>query len=145
MNSQRRFLDSASSPWLLRSLAIAVLGLTSAISVLASADGPTQPDPPVPLEGPVRMASVATNAADREPDCRCGVLHARDIESRVEGHVERWEALSRNAMQKPARTARHHRSDALHGTSFVEGVVGFPVRQFRLAADTPEDDGAGSD
>jgi len=122
-----------------------VLGLTSAVSVLALADGPTQPDPPVPLEGPVRMASVAAGVADREPDCRCGVLHARDIESRVEGHVERWEALSRGATQKQARTPRHHHSDALHGTRFVEGMVGFPVRQFRLAADTPGDDGAGSD
>lgn len=119
--------------------------------MLAAADGPTQPDPPVSLDTPVLLAAVdqrvserdavSQRVADREPDCRCGVLHARDMESRIEGHVEQWESLARD----PARRAPAQRAVPLHTTSFVEGVVGFPVRQFRLASDTPGDDGAGSD
>ena len=139
MNSQRFApLSKPSLPFL--RLAIGALCMTGGISILAFADGPIQPDPPVPLEGPARLIA----AADREPDCRCGVLHARDIESRVAGHVERWESLRAPA---PAgrTTPRQRRSEGLHPTTFAEGVVGFPMRQFRLAADTPGDDGAGSD
>jgi len=116
--------------------------MTGGISVLAFADGPTHPDPPVPLERAAQVIAAATAPANREPDCRCAVLHARDIESRVEGHVERWEALTRaSGLTQPAKP----RADALRSTRFVEGVVGFPVAQFRLASDTPGDDGAGSD
>jgi hypothetical protein len=151
MNSQRSPLYPTPSRWPLRSVAFAALWLTGGLSVLAAADGPTQPDPPVPLERPVLLAAVdqrgaereaaGQRVADREPDCRCGVLHARDIESRIEGHVEQWESLARD----PARRVAPQRAVPLHTTSFVEGVVGFPVRQFRLASDTPGDDGAGSD
>jgi hypothetical protein len=92
--------------------------------------------PAVVAQAPARAAPVS----DRDLDCRCAVLHSRDIESRVEGHVERWEALSRAAeAMRPATRDQL----ALAHTSFVDGVVGFPMHQFRLAAD--EDDGAGSD
>ncbi|HSV18217.1 MAG TPA: hypothetical protein VLR71_07390 [Casimicrobiaceae bacterium] len=107
------------------------------MSLLAFADGPTQPDPPVPLERANRVMAVS---AERDLDCHCAVLRARDIESRVEGHIERWEALSRAAQSRSTASGHARR---VHMTSLVEGIVGFPVRQFRLAAD--EDDGAGSD
>jgi hypothetical protein len=136
MNAQAR---TRSSRWLVRSTLVAGLCLGGAISLLAFADGPTQPDPPVPLE---RATHAVALSAERDLDCRCAVLHARDIESRVEGHVERWEALSRAAQARSAAMRRG--SASVHLTSLVEGVVGFPVRQFRLAADDP-DDGAGSD
>jgi hypothetical protein len=144
MNSQPSPKQSPPSTWRLRPVAVGLLCVTGGISLLAFAGG-TQPDPPVPLDRPMLLAAStkAAAAADREPDCRCGVLHARDIESRIEGHVERWEAMSRGA--QPAR-AEPRRSGALHMTSLVEGVVGFPVRQYRLAADVDEaDDGAGND
>jgi hypothetical protein len=63
-----------------------------------------------------------------------------EVSRRIEGHVERWEALSRAAQQM--RPAAREQLAVAH-TSFVDGVVGFPMHQFRLAAD--EDDGAGSD
>jgi hypothetical protein len=103
-------------------------------TVVARADGP-MPDPPVPAEAVVRMQLAA---AEREPDCRCAVLHARDIESRIDGHVERFEQQTRTHARHADKRAR-----ALHGTAFVEGVTGFPVRQFRLATDI-SDDGAGT-
>ena len=118
------------SRWVVRAATSA--GLVLCASLAAWADGPI-PDPPVPAEVVVRMHLAA---AEREPDCRCGVLHARDIESRVDGHVERFEARSRT----PAHKKRSH---ALHGGAFAEGVTGFPVRQFRLAKDA-SDDGAGT-
>ena len=120
------------SRWSVRAAASA--GLVLCAAVVARADGP-MPDPPVPAEAVVRMHLAA---ADREPDCRCAVLHARDIESRVDGHVERFEAQSRTPPHH-----RHKRASPLHGTPFVEGVTGFPVREYRLASDT-SDDGAGS-
>ena len=136
MNSKHATPPSR-SPWFLRPAATGMLCVTAGLSFLAFA-GTNQPDPPVPIE---RMAT----ASSAVPDCRCAVLHARDIESRVEGHVERWEAMSmaRSAqVQPPTRTA----AVRTHMTSFVEGVVGFPVRQYRLAADADSmDDGAGSD
>ena len=47
-------------------------------SVIASADGPSQPDPPVPAELVMQFPLARTVVADagREPDCRCAVLHA---------------------------------------------------------------------
>ena len=158
MNSQRPSLGSTGPSRLPRPLAIGLLALCSGISLLAFADGPTQPDPPVPLEGmarpallaqasvrpiaqaPARAAPVTVTVGDRDLDCRCAVLHSRDMESRIEGHVERWEALSRAA--QGMRPATRDQLAVAH-TSFVDGVVGFPMHQFRLAAD--EDDGAGSD
>jgi hypothetical protein len=136
MNSKHA-IPRSRSPWFLRPAATGMLCVTAGLSFLAFA-GTNQPDPPVPIE---RMASIAA----AEPDCRCAVLHARDMESRVEGHVERWEAMSlaRTAtLQPPTRTA----AARVHMTSLVEGIVGFPVRQYRLAADADSvDDGAGSD
>src|SRR6478752_612712 len=125
MNSQRLATRSTPCMPLLRRVVVGIVCMTGGISVLAFADGPTQPDPPVPLERAAQLVAAATTPADhrgaperlsREPDCRCGVLHARDIESRVEGHVERWEALTR------ASGAAKPRTHALRSTSFVEGV-----------------------
>ena len=90
---------------------------------LAFADTPV-PDPPVPDEGPFVMAS-ADSAAD--PDWRRAPIQARDLESQVDRHVAQWQALhtARDAgLKLPAR----HKN-------IVEGVVGFPVRHYRLAAD----------
>ena len=122
------------SRWSVRAAA-ASAGLVLCAAVVARADGPI-PDPPVPAEAVIRMHLAA---ADRDPDCRCAVLHTRDMESRVDGHVERFEAQSRT----PPRHHRHKRASPLHGTSFVEGMTGFPVREFRLASDV-SDEGAGS-
>ena len=145
MNSQRSPLRFAFPPSRFpRSFAVIALALTGGVSLLAVADGMTQPDPPVPIDGPAQKIALAQRDAPRDLDCRCAVLHARDIESRVEGHVERFEALSSAPAAKPterALTARHARH--LHLATYVEGVVGFPVRDFRLAADP--DDAAGSD
>ena len=134
MNSQPR---KTRFPSFLTPALITGLCLGAGVSVLAFADGPIQPDPPVPLE---RASHVVS--ADRDLDCRCAVLHARDMESRIEGHVAQWEALSRGA-QTHAPALRQVRAKG-HLTSLVEGIVRFPVRQFRLAADEA-DDGAGSD
>jgi hypothetical protein len=129
MNTNRLALH-----WVAHAVAAAAFIVLATASTPLRADGPV-PDPPIPAES-VPVMHLAS--ADREPDCRCAVLHARDIESRVDGHVERFEAQSR------APAHRHdHRARALHGTQFVEGVVGFPVRNFRLAADA-SDDGAGT-
>ena len=102
------------------------------MSLLAFADGPTQPDPPVPLE---RANRVMALSAERDLDVQLG-----EVVLRGEGHIERWEALSRAAQSRSTASGHARR---VHMTSLVEGIVGFPVRQFRLAAD--EDDGAGSD
>ena len=122
------------SSLLLRFAGGTVLALCAGASVIASADGPSQPDPPVPAElvmqFPLARAVVAD--ADREPDCRCAVLHARDMESRVEGHFERWQSMPRTT-QDGERVAKH--ALPLRLSSFVEGVVGFPVRHYRLALD----------
>jgi hypothetical protein len=134
MNSQPR--KTRFSSFLTPAL-VAGLCLGGGVSVLAFADGPIQPDPPVPLERASQVVSP-----DRDLDCRCAVLHARDIESRVEGHVAQWEARSRAAQL--AVPASRPTSAKAHLTSLVEGIVGFPVQQFRLAADDT-DDGAGSD
>ena len=135
MNSRRLPLRFAAIPSrFLRPLAVGLLALSGGVSVLAVADGLNQPDPPVPLEGPVRKVALV----QRDLDCRCAVLYARDMESRVEGHVERFEAMSSAPAQ---RAPAAHR---VHVASYVEGVVGFPVRQFRLAADEA-DEAAGSD
>lgn len=123
------------SRWSVRAAA-ASAGLVLCAAAVARADGPV-PDPPVPVEAVTRMHLAA---ADREPDCRCAVLHARDIESRIDGHVERFEAQSRTP---PRLHHRHKRGSALHGASFVEGVTGFPMREFRLASET-SDEGAGT-
>jgi hypothetical protein len=106
-------------------------------TVVARADGPV-PDPPVPAEG---VARVHLAAAELEPDCHCAVLHARDIESRIDGHVERFEQQTRMHTRNVDKRAQ--RARALHGPAFVEGFTGFPVRQFRLATDI-SDDGAGT-
>ena len=138
MDSQRSTLRFPSSPTRFpRSLAlVVVVAVTGGASLLATADGMTQPDPPVPLERPVHKVVLA----QRDLDCRCAVLHARDMESRIEGHVERFEALS---SAPPAQRAAASRARHLHVATYMEGMVGFPVRQFRLAADP--DDAAGSD
>ena len=85
--------------------------LGGGVSLLAFADGPTQPDPPVPLE---RANRIMTVSGERDLDCRCAVLRARDIESRVEGHVERWEALSRAAHTPRLEVERAHLHGAIH-------------------------------
>jgi hypothetical protein len=91
--------------WAVRTAASA--GLVLCATVVARADGP-MPDPPVPAEAVARMHLAA---AERDPDCRCAVLHARDIESRIDGHVERFEQqthVERTAgRQARARVARH--------------------------------------
>jgi hypothetical protein len=119
------------------------VALTGGVSLLAAADGMTQPDPPVPLERPAQKVAYAAG----DLDCRCAVLHARDMEGRIDGHVERFEALS--SAPPLQRAAAGEAAPRLHLANVVEGVVGFPVRQFRLAADADSDgdvdDGAGSD
>lgn len=145
MNSQRSPLRSASSPTrFLRPVAVTLLALCGGASVLALADSTTtQPDPPVPLESPAQKVAFAQRNVQGDLDCRCAVLHARDMESRIEGHVERFEALS--AAPSPEIADPGHARDVhlAHLASYVEGVVGFPVRDFRLADDA--DDAAGSD
>jgi len=117
---------------LARASALAAFAAT-ALSGVALADGPTQPDPPVPMEA--IPASSALPAADtQEPDCRCSALYARDLEGRIEGHVERWESLPRSSATAE-RARMRARATPLHTASFVEGVVGFPLHDFRLAAD----------
>ena len=122
--------------FLLRLGAGAVLTLCAGASVIASADGPSQPDPPVPAELVMQfpLAPTVVADADREPDCRCAILHARDIESRVEGHVERWQSMPRT-VEDAERARAANRVRPLRLSSFVEGVVGFPVRHYRLALD----------
>jgi len=113
-----------------------VLALCAGASVIASADGPSQPDPPVPAELVMQLplARTVVADADREPDCRCAVLHARDIESRVEGHVERWQSMPRT-MEDAERDRVANQVIPLRLSSYVDGVVGFPVRHYRLALD----------
>jgi hypothetical protein len=123
------------SAFFLRLGAGAVLALCAGASVIASADGPSQPDPPVPAELVMQFPLARTvAAADREPDCRCAVLHARDIESRVEGHFERWQSMPRTADDEE-RDRVANQAVPLRLSSYVEGVVGFPVRHYRLALD----------
>ena len=124
------------SSLLLRFGAGAVLALCAGASVIASADGPSQPDPPVPAELVMQfpLARTAVADADREPDCRCAVLHARDMESRVEGHFERWQSMPRTTQDSERERVAGH-ALPLRLSSFVEGVVGFPVRHYRLALD----------
>ena len=117
--------------WTARAAASAAMVLCA--TVVARADGP-MPDPPIPAEAVVRMHLAA---AEREPDCHCAVLHARDIESRIDGHVERFEQTRAHARHADKRAR------ALRGGAFVEGVTGLPVRQFRLTTDV-SDDGAGT-
>ena len=140
MNSPRSSLRFAfPPPRFPRSVALLLLAVTAGVSLLATADGMTQPDPPVPLEGVAQKVALVGRAPARDLDCRCAVLYARDIESRIEGHVERYEALSSAPAAQHAATRTRH----VHVASYVEGMVGFPVHSFRLTAD--EDDGAGSD
>jgi hypothetical protein len=123
------------SSFLLRFAGGAVLALTAGASVIAAADSPSQPDPPVPAEVVMQHPlAVATTAGEREPDCRCAVLHARDIESRIDGHVARWQSMPRTA-EDAERERVATRVVPLRLTAFVEGVVGFPVRHYRLALD----------
>ena len=143
MNSQRSPLRFATTPSrFLRPVAVALLAVCGGVSVLALADGTIQPDPPVPVESPAVSVAFAQRAAQPDLDCRCAVLHARDIESRVEGHVERFEALSAATSAQYASPGPPH-ARKVHLANYVEGVVGFPVRDFRLAGDA--DDAAGSD
>jgi hypothetical protein len=107
-------------PAMLTAVALAAGGVA-----LAFADGPL-PDPPVPPEAPLVIASADA------PNGLCGALRARDLESQVDRHVEQWQALHASHDAKPQR--------GLHPGNLVEGVVGYPVRHFRLAAD---DDPAG--
>lgn len=99
---------------------------------LAFAGAPI-PDPPVPAEAIAHWQDITRPAladAAPDPDCRCGALRARDLESRVDGHVERWEAMEHGAPRAQPQPRRR-----LHAKNLVEGVVGFPVRHYRLAAD----------
>jgi hypothetical protein len=175
-------------------LAAAAIG-AAALSTAALADGPTQPDPPIPPEAhggsgdAVLLASatdvrgaqvrrdrtragspavratthagashanaaatlqpVASSAVVAEPDCRCGALFVRDLERRVEGHVERWEALSRHggtvvaqardggndpapAAMMPAGSPRVDGGNLYLAALLVDGMVGFPLHDFRL-------------
>ena len=123
------------SAFLFRTATGVVLALCAGASVIASADGPSQPDPPVPAELVVNRPLPADAVADREPDCRCAVLHARDIESRVDGHVERWQAMAARTPADVERDRAAGRTIPLRLTAFVEGVVGFPVRHYRLAVE----------
>jgi len=112
-----------------------VLALTAGASVIAAADGLSQPDPPVPAELAMQHPlAVSMTAGEREPDCRCAVLHTRDIESRVDGHVERWQSMPRTPTAQRERVAGGG-VVPLRFTAFVEGMVGFPVRHYRLAVD----------
>jgi hypothetical protein len=155
-------------------LAAAAFG-AAVLSTSALAGGPAQPDPPVPPEAragsdaPVLLASAqgVTHAARTrvradpravaEPDCRCGALYARDLERRVEGHVERWEAMRHDSgtASEPMATAAtvtmpplvsppvatvtpvvlHVDNGApVHLTALlVDGMLGFPLHDFRLA------------
>jgi len=153
-------------------LAAAALG-AALLSTSALAGGPAQPDPPVPPEAragsdaPVLLASAqgatremrtrvrAAPRAVAEPDCRCGALYARDLERRVEGHVERWEAMHSGTASDPMATAATvtvlplvsppvviATPAVLHVDNFapvhltallVDGMLGFPLHDFRLA------------
>jgi hypothetical protein len=149
-------------------LAAAALG-AAVLSPSVLAGGPTQPDPPVPAEAhagsdaPMLLASAedvtreartrAARTGIAEPDCRCGALYVRDLERRVEGHVERWEAMrldsamSRQpmAMVAPVTVAPpvalatpvvlhvDARAPVHLAASLVDGMVGFPLHDFRLA------------
>jgi hypothetical protein len=108
---------------------VVAVALAAGGVALAFADTPL-PDPPVPPEAPLIIASADVPSAT---DCPCGALRGRDLESQVDRHVEQWQALHGQHDGKP-----QHR---LHSRNLVEGFVGFPVRHFRLAAD---DDPAGT-
>jgi hypothetical protein len=114
----------------LGAVTLMAIGLAAGGVALAFADTPV-PDPPVPDEGPFVMAS----ADPADADCGCmaqarGTLQVRDIQGQVDRHVAQWQALH-TARDENAK--RH-----LRPKNIVEGVVGFPVRHYRLAAD---DDG----
>jgi hypothetical protein len=119
------------------------------LSAPVLAEGPT-PDPPIPPElvrQPLMLASaqptrvhrvaIATPAgADAvellEPDCRCSALYMRDLGRRVEGHVERWESLPR--LRAPAAAPLEGAMTAyVHMAAFVDGMVGFPLHNYRLS------------
>ena len=104
------------------------IGLALGGIALAFAEPPI-PDPPVPIDGTLLIASAG---ATSDVDCGCAALRKNDLQSQVDRHVEHWQA-----MHDP-RGASGRR---LHPRNLVEGVVGFPVRHFRLAAD---EDGTGT-
>jgi hypothetical protein len=129
-------------------LAVAALA-AAALSAPVLATGPT-PDPPVPpetLRDPVRLASAEAVSVRpvrmvqpvqhelpelAEPDCRCSALFVRDLSRRIEGHVERWESLPRTA--EPAAAPLTGALPAyVQLAAFVDGVVGFPLHDNRLA------------
>lgn len=124
----------------------------AALSAPVLANGPT-PDPPIPpevMQPPIVLASaealpthrlaVAVPAPARadatellEPDCRCSALYVRDLGRRIEGHVERWESLPR--LQAPVAPAPLTRGMTayVHLAVFVDGVIGFPLHDYRLS------------
>jgi hypothetical protein len=107
-----------------------------ALSPAARGDGTTQPDPPVPVEA-VPGTSSSPTAIAAAPDCRCGALYARDLAGRIDGHVERWEALPRPPVPAQPDAAMAAQPGAASGAAvhvaFVDGVVGFPLHDFRLS------------
>lgn len=107
--------------------AFLVVGFAAGGIALAFAETPV-PDPPVPDEGPFVVA-----AADGIPstDCGCATPQGHDLQSQVDRHLEQWQALH----DASAGTAKPR----LHPKSLIEGVVGFPVRHYRLAADDQAD------
>jgi hypothetical protein len=130
---------------------LAAAALTAAaLSTPVLADGPT-PDPPIPPEVaqpsivlasaealPAHRVAIAAPARAEatellEPDCRCSALYVRDLGRRIEGHVERWESLPR--LQAPVAPASLTRGMATYVqlAVFVDGVVGFPLHDYRLS------------
>jgi hypothetical protein len=112
-----------STRWHVRAARLAIGGLAAGGMALAMADTPI-PDPPVPAEAPMLLAAAD---APHERDCACDALRVHDLQSQIDRHVEQWQAMHHKPRMKPA-----HRLGAGH---LVEGVVGFPVRHYRLAAD----------
>jgi len=107
--------------------AFLVVGFAAGGIALAFAETPV-PDPPVPDEGPFVVA-----AADGIPSVAAadGIPQGHDLQSQVDRHLEQWQALH----DASAGTAKPR----LHPKSLIEGVVGFPVRHYRLAADDQAD------
>jgi hypothetical protein len=114
--------------WRVRAAQAAIVGLAAGGMTLAAADTPI-PDPPIPAEARIVLASADMPSGADYP---CGALGLHDLGSQIDRHVAQWQAMHRSAHAKPG-----HR---MHTGNLVEGVVGFPVRHYRLAAD--EDDAA---
>jgi hypothetical protein len=123
-----------------RRASIVALALAAFVLPLgAAADGTVQPDPPIPPEAIPQFVSVAwTDGTGGSPDCNCAVMHAFDLEGRIEGHVQLWRSLHRRAVAQQGEVVAGREYVPVHLASYVEGVVGFPLRQYRLAGDEGE-------